>query len=198
MDANLMSKLNVKAQKAPLFVWDTFEIWESQVEYLMEDEEMTEAEAQNTASGDYDLYTWPWENLCGWISEWLKDNKFSHFYAEGSSMGWRNHSGYKLFTADTGEEFIRKVVGLDCDYTLRLYEHGKPGDDNYYLYGTVSHHDSPTGEGRTIRPVSGCDECGEAVAPGDGGFVTHGDYEGRYCDDCYDRILELVDRKSVV
>ena len=187
MDANLMSKLNAKAQKAPLFVWDTFENWKSQVEYLMEDEGMAEAEAQSTASEDYDLNTWPWENLCEWVGEWLKDNNFSHFYAEGSSMTWQNFDGYKLFTADTGEEFIRKAVGLDCDYTLYLSERGEPGDDDYYLYGSVSHHDSPMGEGRTIYPVPGCFECGEPILPGEEVEIDG----NSYCPDCVELEREL-------
>ena len=165
MDTNLRSRIDMKSGKLPIFMWDTVEIADSQVEYLMEEYEMSKDEAWNDIQDDYLFWEQEWEFLCEEVRQWMEENNLHHFHVTGSNMTWRNVHGENTFVADTGKDFIKQVVGLNCEYTLYLYEHGEPGDDGYHLYGSVSHHDSPTGEGRTVYPVDACWICGEAIAP---------------------------------
>jgi len=180
-NVTLRTKLSDRSkEQAPLFEWDTYDIWKAEIDYLMNENGMSGEDAADQVSHDYDLYIRHGEWLHERVEEWMETNDFHAFYVEGSSMGWRNQHGFKTFTADNGRDFINGVVGLDCDYTLYLYEHGEPGNDNYYLYGSVSHHDSPTGEGRQVWPVDSCWACGEPIAPGD-----EGSFDGKVCHkDC--------------
>lgn len=68
-----------------------------------------------------------------------------YFVVTGSSMGWRNLSGSKSFYSSDVDEFIKNVAGLDCEYSMELKI-----DKKGHISGRVSHHDSPTGEGREI------------------------------------------------
>jgi len=185
------ANLAVNAKKAPLFVWDTHSIYKAEMEYHMTEHGLDEDAAWERAVGDCNVLTLAWEDLCAWVEDWMNTNDFHHFYTEATNMTWRNFDGAKMFVADTGEDFIRQVVGLDCDYSLSLYERGKPGDDGYHLYGSVRHHDSPAGEGRVVYLVAGCDECAKPIRDGEEHVIEDRWYEGVYCEDCIGRMRDL-------
>ncbi len=175
----LRTKLSDRSEQAPLFEWDAYKVWKAEVDYLMNEKGMSEEDAQDQASHhDWDLEEREWRWLCECVEEWMADNDFYHFYMEVGNVGWRKLHGNTTFAVDTGAQFLRKVAAMDQYDRITLYESGKPGDDNYYLYGTVSEHDG-TGS-RQVYPVPGCWICGEPIAPGD-----EGSFDGGVCHkDC--------------
>lgn len=62
-----------------------------------------------------------------------------------TNIGWRNHTGWRIFRLDDVQDFVRKVSGFDCDQTIEFYV-----DETMQVTARISHHDSPTGEGRSI------------------------------------------------
>lgn len=127
----------------PIFAWDTFAIWESNVAYYRDDEGMSEEEAQEAANNtDLDF---EWECFTECVNEWLENQTATHFLITARGLGWRNQSGYKIIATEKAEEFIKALVGFDCEYTLRCFE-----SDKSLLTASVYHHDSPTGESREV------------------------------------------------
>jgi hypothetical protein len=68
------------------------------------------------------------------------------WHAEGRNMGWRNRSGEKNFKADDAKELMQKILP-DTDTHVYVYD-AEGGMDM-----TVYHHDSPTGEFYTVKPI---------------------------------------------
>ena len=65
-----------------------------------------------------------------------------------TNVGWRNNHGWKIFPLDGPKDFVRKVSGFTCDQTIEFYV-----DETMQVTARIAHHDSPTGEGRSIVPL---------------------------------------------
>jgi len=181
-----------------LFSWDACELIDDEVcrrrEY--DDEDLrSDEELREDIESDYDFWQWSWRDLYEAVTNWLEENNIHHFYVEGQRMGWRNRSGHRLLSVDTGEQFIRGVLNLDCDVTFRFYGEEKiRGLNKIVLYGTVWHHDSPTGESRQVYALRACPLCGEPIPLDQKDLVYDGDY---ICEDCMD-YRGLEDQVNVV
>lgn len=125
--------------------YDTSDIWESQVNHLIEEEDKTRSEAEQMASEDSHIYEWEWDQVQYDINEAMGNRAF--WKAEGTNMGWRNLSGSKVFQADNSKELLEAVLP-ETELTLTVWKHYK----GFKL--KVSHHDSPTGEYYIIKPIS--------------------------------------------
>lgn len=87
-----------------------------------------------------------WQWFCESIWHWLQEQDAYEFVAFAEHIGWQNHNGYSIFAADNSERFVHSAIGFDCEYTVRFW-----ADNDALLTATVYHHDSPTGEKRTIH-----------------------------------------------
>lgn len=156
--------------KHPVIVWDTCDIAEERKQYLMEEEDMTEKEAEENAYNDPDLYSFEWDCLIDNLTELME--KLSHdpmyWYATVEGFGWRNQSGYKVIKASDGRTLLRELLP-DTDCTFRIYKRRN------MLIVRNWHHDSPMGnEYYTIRPARSCERCGECIL----------EERKRLCEDC--------------
>jgi hypothetical protein len=81
-----------------------------------------------------------WECLTDDLTEVLnKKNKHGGWHAEVSNFGWRKVSGHKDFSANTGRDFLSKILpDCDCHFHIHLYGRG--------LAIQNFHHDSCTGD----------------------------------------------------
>ncbi len=106
---------------------------------------------------------WEWE-------DYLEDIKYifgghCYFHVEAENVGWRNLHGYKYLEADPADDpvdFLRQVLGFTRDpaWTVKIkitqeqldlfHEKDKPAQCLWIVY----HHDSPTGETRTVRSMT--------------------------------------------
>jgi len=156
--------------------WDQGQIFNDEVDYLMEEEGLTEIEAQNRVSDNCELYTFPWECTIESFNEILKKvtsrfyNKITEkdydkalFYVEGYNLGWRNRSGFKVVEAGNALDLIRGVLPkTDCTWFVHRPEDKREPSLSINNY----HHDSPTGEWYHLRPLN----TKEAEAWYDGGY----------------------------
>jgi len=146
-------------ERQMLLAWDESEIAENQVEFLMQDEGLSEEEAQTIAWEDTDIYAWAWEDLIAALSELMQErNENGAWFAEVQGFGWRGLNGEKYFTAENGQDFLHAILP-DCQCTFYIYDYEGTGFavNNY-------HHDSPVGkEWYYIKPDDRktCDWCGE-------------------------------------
>lgn len=86
-----------------------------------------------------------WEMFCDGLTESM--NKNSYWRDDATNMGWLNRTGYKVFQAENGLDFIRAISpNTDCHYTF--YRHYKNG-----FKVRLAHHDAPMGEHHTIKPI---------------------------------------------
>ena len=122
----------------PLISWDTCDLYYEDEEGLTVEPDFTDV-----AEAFVDFT----DNLTTIVREFTdKYNLGNKWLARGYNMGWRNLSGYKVFTAEDGDDFLQAVTPK-CDYTLQLFEH----KNGLFMY--LSHHDSPTGETYLIEPL---------------------------------------------
>lgn len=106
---------------------------------------ITLKEAGEMLSEDQDYWDREWEYFCEWLGELMGDQVY--WRDDASRMGWLNRTGYKVFKAETGQEFIRAISpDTDCSYTITPYYKG--------FKARISHHDAPTGEYHTIKPIT--------------------------------------------
>ena len=124
--------------------WSTYDIIKSQAEYIVEeDPSITEDQAFQNASEDYDIFTWAWDELIDDL-----DQKMAEYNPDGKrwdvrveNFGWRNLSGRKVFDCDNAKQFLREVLP-DTDNTFNIFMF----DDEKRMEIQNFHHDSPTGE----------------------------------------------------
>lgn len=93
---------------------------------------------------------WLWQDFLMEVETWLDKTEDHIFVVQAEQIGWRNHKGYQIFSTDDPARFVRGVYGIKDDHSaIRFWEH-KDAD----LSATVYHHDSPTGESRTIHTLN--------------------------------------------
>lgn len=86
------------------------------------------------------------------IREVGKRYKYGVYHVRGSQIGWRNHSGARLFDlSDDPASIVEKVTPTGGDVTIEVVR--KRDGYTPALHFTVYHHDSPTGESYTVTPV---------------------------------------------
>ncbi len=98
-----------------------------------------------------------------YLNEFLKDlDDFWSVHAE--DVTWRNFTADMSFEAEDAKDWIRKVVGFECDWTFRISTVARDKDGRAMtIFAKVFHHDSPTGESRIIKRAEQCEFC-EKVA----------------------------------
>lgn len=141
--------------------WDTCDIAQNQVRYLMEEdeetqrrmteEELTESKLFDEVCSDSDLYDMEYHDMVDYLTEYInKLNPDGYWKAEVSNFGWRSLNGHKYFSADTGSELLREILPqTDCTYKIYRVRARK------WLAVQNSHHDSPCGrEWYVIKPCS--------------------------------------------
>jgi len=166
-DALLLSRVKERQQAPPLFEWDEYQIARSEFEYRREADDYadeTDDEIWESVYDDQFLFEDAWDWLVESITEWIERiNPKGGWYVEATGLGWQNRDEFAAFETTDGAEFVRRVFGFDTNqFTLRLWG---DQDGTHILRGSVAHHDSPTGEGRTVFPSPICDQCGDVIFP---------------------------------
>ena len=126
-------------------IWDTSDIIDNQVAYLMEENPgMIEEEAYSHACDDYGLLSFEWDDVCDSLTNWLEElDKGNGFRVEGRKLGWMNRDGYLEVGECKGKDFLSKVLpDTECTFTIEKHA------DRLEIKN--SHHDSPTGEYYTV------------------------------------------------
>jgi len=135
----------------PILKWDTLDIFQREVEHLMEEEGYTEAYARGVVSGNTELNTFEWECLKETLTQLMKkirDNRSALWHCEVENFGGQELWGSTTFGALTGGELLMHVL---------------PNTDNtFYIYIVDSsiliqnfHHDSNTGkEWYRLTPIT--------------------------------------------
>tara|TARA_Y100000310_G_scaffold320098_1_gene376158 strand:- start:1407 stop:1868 length:462 start_codon:yes stop_codon:yes gene_type:complete len=95
------------------------------------------------ANGDY--YYYAWEDFTEYLTELM--NKKTYWRDDAKNMGWQNRSGYKVFEADNGSDFI-KAISPDTDCVYQIYKHY----NGFKI--RISHHDAPMGEHHVVKPIT--------------------------------------------
>lgn len=137
----------------PTIRWDELDIINEQIRYLeieVKDPDflkLSEAERFDYVCADPDLFQSEWKYICDWLTEWMGElNQGAYWRADREYLGWRKCSGYKEFKALTGQELLREVLpDTQCTFSIERID-GTLVIDN-------AHHDAPTGETYTIRPL---------------------------------------------
>lgn len=94
-----------------------------------------------------DAYYWSdeWDHFTEWLGELMGEQEY--WRDDATHMGWQARTGYKVFKAETGNEFIRAISpDTECSYTITPHYKG--------FKIRISHHDAPMGEYHTIRPIT--------------------------------------------
>lgn len=142
---------NTETDKQPVLTWDSGEIAQNQVHFLLESgEAASEDDAYRQVWADHEFFAFEWEYLTDTLSDLLRQaNPTGYWQAEVTNFGWRRQNGYATFKAEDGRAFLRSVlpdtecsfkVFVDADNTIRL--------QNF-------HHDSPTGaEWYTVKAMT--------------------------------------------
>lgn len=139
--------------------FDTLEIFDDHVKYLMSEEDIIEDVARAMAEQNQELYTDYYESIEEMITEDMKsvNTEYKSWCIEGQGMGWRQRSAMKLVSYDdmhTGRQLLQQILpNGDVTFTIRF--------DGEHFWMSASHHDAPTGESYTIRLAFHCKECEE-------------------------------------
>ena len=139
--------------------WDTVQIFNDQVQFLMEEEDVSEAVARSMTELDQELYTFEWEHIVEELTEWM--NKINPdgkpWCVEGHEMGWQHRSEEMMLPyndATTGQELLNRILPR-TENTFTIYYNGED------LRIKNAHHDAPMGETYQITVGFSCEECGE-------------------------------------
>jgi len=148
--------------------WNTLEIAEGNVEYLIEqsieevnegmrDEPLTPEQALELAFGDHLLYEYAKEYIDNELTEWLNivNPDYRSWCVSGRNMGWRRRSGYKHIQyedGNTGAKMLGQILpDTECTYTIYF--------DGESLEMSNSHHDGS--ESYSIGLALQCSHCEE-------------------------------------
>lgn len=138
----------------PILSYDESEIIDSQVEYIISDENekgRSEEEIRIAVYENYDLFKDEWDRFEEYLGELLNEidkNKFEVFKVVGKSMGWRNLEGYKTIKAENGEELLKGILPKTNEFSLYVWK------TKTQIKIKCSHHDSPMGEWYLIKPLN--------------------------------------------
>jgi len=141
--------------------WDIYEIIQSQVSCLKDEDENTQQKLKEGSltedqlfcqvSQDFDLFQFEHECMADNLTEYMKRiNPDGYWRAEVSNFGWRCLDGSKYFSADTGAELLQNVLPqTECTYKIfRVRARRWLAIQNY-------HHDSPMGrEWYIVKPCA--------------------------------------------
>lgn len=153
----------MKRQPKKLFSYSDYEAREEELEYRREnwkyffDNKPTEQELEENINNDDDFYRGYWESfqddLDNLMTETQKaknsDNNPGFWLDNAKGMGWRNLSGYKVFSVNTTSDFLEAITPRNCDYSISIHKGGKT-----FFYARISHHDAPTGEWHRIQAIT--------------------------------------------
>lgn len=103
-----------------------------------------------------------WEDMTGWLTEvaeeWaeLNPSPVNLFLIDGSGMGWRSRSGYKVVGEDDLDDLAR-AIGPDTEWLQRWSAEIRPGGE---FKAVQSHHDA-MGELYVVTPMQAepCEWC---------------------------------------
>lgn len=134
----------------PLLSWDECDIVDQEAKYRMDhledfnyDKDISERDIRNELWDDsifwMDTYEYFYESLTDILRQKQKRYANKDWYVSMHNFGWRGIDGYKILTADTGEDFLMGILPK-CECTFHIYNHGRGG-----LSINNFHHDSPTG-----------------------------------------------------
>ena len=139
--------------KKPLLQWTGYADDEEVKDYMEsrndgadKDDIITMEQAQAMINEDSDYWTIQWESVVEYMTELMSGRIYWRDDAEG--MGWQSRSGYKVFKAETGAEFIDAITPNTSDFSLTVYK---------YYSGfkiRIGHHDAPMGERHVIRAIT--------------------------------------------
>lgn len=137
-----MQETKENRYESPYIVWDTCDIAEAQVKFMVEEEGMSEDEARKSAYTDDSIYENEWdfvlESLGDKLTQYNPDGKW---YAEVKGFGWRRLDGHKVFNADSAAKFLQEILPrTDCTFKIYVFDDEKRIEINNF------HHDAPTGE----------------------------------------------------
>ncbi len=136
--------------------WDTCDVLDSYEERRKEEPDLPEEVTQ-----DHQFFEW--EFFMSQLLECMRHvdtHETGLWVWECDHIGWRNQTGGNFIEVDVDShtcaaDFLRGITP-DCDCTVRFET-----DGHRSINGSVSHHDSPTGEYREIRPATHkCADCG--------------------------------------
>ena len=136
--------------------YSDFLAWEEEIKRLVEEEGMDEDEAETYVyeNPDYAEFYWEfalddiWVNF---VSPMIDKAKFTEeILIEGSNIGWRNRSGFRVISApENAREFLLAFVPENTQFSLSLEYYKKQN----VIEARLSHHDSPMGEFYNISLV---------------------------------------------
>ena len=92
-----------KTEEQPYLVWDTSDIIENQVKYLVEENGVTEEDARAGAYDDPDIIDWEREYLDEQLTELMgRINKAGYWDANVENFGWMKSDGTNQRTPSAG------------------------------------------------------------------------------------------------
>jgi hypothetical protein len=106
---------------------------------------MSLEQARESINDDYDYWKWQWEDFTDYLTELMGEQKY--WRDDATNMGWQNRTGFKVFEAKNGQEFIN-VISPDTDCHYEITPHGK----GFKI--RLSHHDAPMGEHHLVTPMT--------------------------------------------
>lgn len=135
------------------------------VDYLLDDEDYLEHIGYDPEDGekpmiDYDDYYvqdvmrsdeyFALDQVKETVNEWIDnlDDEYTDVLIEGKNMGWMRRSGMKIISLDELSNNPVYSIAPDTDVTQTWR------NDNGVLTVTQSHHDAPTGESYTFKPLT--------------------------------------------
>ena len=191
------TKPEVKIEDKLILSWDTLDIAEHQVEFLVEQFEEEEGREPTDderdqmfqdSCGDSDVYDMEWECEMDYLTEVMNEiSKIGVWSVEVEGFGWQGLSGQKRFEAETGEELIQSILpNTDCNFWIyaRVDDNG-----NKYLAINNTHHDSPMRgkEWYYVYPAFTCNVCGYVYRKGDG---VEDEEDGLICLECVEQKIK--------
>lgn len=139
--------------------FDTLQIYDDHVAYLMEEEKVTRENAEAMATLNQELYSDHWEYVEEQITAGMEsiNTEYKSWCIGGQGMGWQRRSGLKLVSYEdmhTGRQLLQQILPRG-EVTFTIWFDGE------HFWMTASHHDAPTGESYTIKLAFRCEECEE-------------------------------------
>lgn len=174
--------------------WDVCDLVENQVKYLVEEEGISEEEAQTAVNNDADFFSLEWEFFLDGLQELLnRVNPNKHgWFVQVKNFGWRERSGHKYFRAETAAEFLNNILPeTDCTFNIFLEARSPelmkvwPKENQHEIRIQNFHHDSPYGKEwyyvEVIRP------------PEEGDVVFLYDWEKKAIGEAHVTVSECTD-----